>query len=140
MSVLRASAGVVVLAMLATPASRAQERTTDEVTRPGVVRLPPTVHPPLPATPAQYWLVPDLAAPRPVRSRAATTAVANFVKAVGLVGDSQFAAALPLIDGAAIATTTPLGAYGYYYQGVAFNALQRFVEADAAFTSADALK
>src|SRR3954465_7457955 len=70
MSVLRASAGVVVLAMLATPASRAQERTTDEVTRPGVVRLPPTVHPPLPATPAQYWLASPPPFPRrPPRPR-----------------------------------------------------------------------
>src|SRR4051812_49819308 len=107
MSVLRASAGVVVLAMLATPASRAQERTTDEVTRPGVVRLPPTVHPPLPATPAQYWLVPDLAAPRPVRSRAATTAVAQLLQTVGPLRGSPVAAAPLPLRRAAIAPPPP---------------------------------
>src|SRR6185436_8443554 len=103
MSLLRASAVVVILAILATPPPHAQARTTDEVARPGTPRLTPTAHPALPPSPSQYWLVPDLAAPRPASTRATSTAVANFVKAVGLVADSQFAAALPLIDGAAIA-------------------------------------
>jgi len=130
---------MVVLAMLATPAPHAQDRTTDDAASSTAPRLAPTAHPPLPPNPAQYWIVPDLAAPRPATSRATATAVANFVKAVNLIGDREYASALPLIDGAAIAAT-PLGAYGYYYQGVALNALQRIVEADVAFAAADAIR
>jgi len=128
---------MVVLAMLATTSPHAQDRPADE--RPSAARLVPTIHPPLPTSPSEYWLVPDLAAPRPAGSRAGATAIANFVKAVNLIGDREYAAAVPLIDGAAIATT-PLGAYGYYYSGVALNALQRLADADTAFAAADALR
>jgi len=139
MNLLKAFAAMVVLAIVATSTPYAQDSTTDQVSAPPAPRLAPTSHPPLPPNPSQYWLVPDLAAPRPATSRATAAAVANFVKAVNLIGDRDYAAALPLIDGAAIATT-PLGAYGYYYSGVALNALQRLAEADAAFAAADALR
>ena len=139
MSHLKAFTGMAVLAMLAISTPHAQDRTTDETSQPSSPRLVPTAHPPLPTTPAQYWLVPDLQAPRAAGSRATATAVANFVKAVNLIGDREYAAAVPLLDGNAIAAT-PLGAYGYYYSGVALLGLQRLVDADAAFTSADALR
>src|SRR4029079_14358947 len=136
MRLLKPFAGMVVLAIVATSTPHAQDRTTDQVSPPPAPRLAPTAHPPLPANPSQYWLVPDLAAPRPTTTLTTATAVANFVKAVNLIGDREYAAALPLIDGGAIAST-PLGAYGYYYSGVALSALQRFVDADAAFAAAD---
>jgi soluble lytic murein transglycosylase len=139
MRLLKPFAGMVVLAIVATSTPHAQDRTTDQVSPPPAPRLAPTAHPPLPANPSQYWLVPDLAAPRPTTTRTTATAVANFVKAVNLIGDREYAAALPLIDGGAIAST-PLGAYGYYYSGVALSALQRFVDADAAFAAADAIR
>jgi len=139
MSLLRASAGVVLLAILATASSHAQDRTTDEALRPATPRLTPTAHPPLPGNPSQYWLVPDLQAVRPATSRATATAVTNFVKAVNLIGDREYAAALPLLDGTVVAST-PLGAYGHYYSGVALLGLQRFPDADAALALADALR
>ena len=140
MRLLRACAVTVLVAIIATPAPHAQDRTTtDEVPRAAAPRLIPTAHPPLPANPAEYWIVPDLAAPRPAATRATATAVTNFVKAIQLMQDSQYLAALPLLDGAALANT-PLGAYGYYYTGVIQNTLQRLADADASFTAADALK
>ena len=141
MRLLRVCVPVVLLATLATQTSHAQEP-SDPAAAPKSAdgpRLTPTVHPALPSDPAQYWFVPDLAAPRGASGRATATAMANFVKAVRLIGDNNYAVAIPLIDAAAIATT-PLGAYGYYYQGVALMALQRYPDADAALTSAAALK
>src|SRR4051794_6337144 len=129
MRLLRVSAGGMGLGLLTPSRPHPQDRPTDEGARPTAPRPAPPAHPPLPTNPSQYWLVPDLASRRPPTSRAGATAIANFVKAVNLIGDREYAAALPLIDGAAVATT-PLGAYGYYYSGVALNDLQRLAEAD----------
>src|SRR5688500_4907067 len=67
-------------------------------------RLTPTAHPPLPATPAQYWFAPDLDA-KPTRTRAVTTATANLVKAVTAINEGNHAAALRLIDATTVAGT-----------------------------------
>jgi soluble lytic murein transglycosylase len=136
MRLLRVVAGAGLVALLATPTPHAQTRTDEPVT--SGVRLLPTAHPALPATPGQYWLAPDLTQ-RVSRGRAATTAVANLVKAAQLINDKKFAAAVPLIDGTAVAAT-PLGAYGHYLAGVALSGLERYVDADAAFAAAAALR
>jgi soluble lytic murein transglycosylase len=137
MRLLRVIAGAGLLAMIATPAPHAQTRTDEPDLAPGA-RLTPTIHPALPVNPAHYWLAPDLAQ-RTSKGRAATAATANLVKAVRLIDEGKFASAVPLIDGTAIAST-PLGAYGYYYSGVALVGLERYVDADAAFAAAAALK
>jgi soluble lytic murein transglycosylase len=132
MRLLRVCASAGLLALLVTPTPHAQTR-TDEPASAGP-RLAPTVHPALPASPDRYWLVPDLQ-----QRQSRTTATANLIKAVSLLQQEKFAAAVPLINGAAIAAT-PLGAYGYYYAGVALAGASRYDEADAAFAAAAALK
>jgi soluble lytic murein transglycosylase len=133
---LRLIVGVTLLALLTTQTPRAQQ--SDDGAPLSAVHLTATVHPPLPGHPSQYWLVPDPAAPL-VTGRAAITALANLVRAIQFIKDSRYTAALPLINPVAIATT-PLGAYGYYYQGVTLAGLQRYPEADVAFAAAAALK
>src|SRR5215204_596746 len=133
MHVLRVLAIGGLLALLVTPTPHAQGtstapgagRTDEPRTTPGL-RLAPTAHPALPATPAQYWLAPDLSAQRSARGRA-TVAAANLVKAVTAIGDSDYAAALRLIDPVAL-TSTPVAAYAHYYKGTALVALQRYPE------------
>jgi soluble lytic murein transglycosylase len=128
---------VTAIALLATQAPRAQQLADDEQGS-ASLRLGATAHPALPGRASQYWLVPDASTPL-VTGRAAAAALSNLVRASRLIADSQYTAALPLIDAAAVAAT-PLGAYGYYYQGVALAALQRYPEADAAFAAAAALQ
>ena len=95
MRLLRVIAGAGLVAMIATLAPHAQTQTDEPATAPG---LTPTVHPALPVNPAHYWLAPDLAQ-RTSRGRATTVAIANLVKAVGLLQEEKFAAAIPLIAG-----------------------------------------
>ena len=76
---------------------------TDEPRSTPTARLTATAHPALPSNAAQYWLVPDLAAPRSTRSGA--TAAANLTKAVQAIADAKYVEALRLIDAPAIAAT-----------------------------------
>ena len=134
---MRSILAVTAIALLVTQVPRAQQLTDNEQGS-ASPRLAATAHPALPARASQYWLVPDSSTAL-VTSRAATTALSNLVRASRLIADSQYTAALPLIDAPTVATT-PLGAYGYYYQGVALAALQRYPEADTAFAAAAALQ
>ncbi len=76
------------------------------------VLLKPTNHPRLPSDPADVWLVPV----QPAVAR--TAAVNDFVNAVKLEVDSNFAKALPILSQPAVQQGT-LGFYAVYYQGLA---------------------
>lgn len=90
-----------------------------------------TNHPPVPARPSLYWLVPDAAlAPRSTR-RSAQSPTVQFARGVRLIQEEDFAAALPLLRAADLAAT-PLSDYGRYYTGVALLGLEQFEAAEAA--------
>ena len=99
-------------------------------------RLAPTVHPPLPASPSQYWLVPDNG---PMRAAAARpdSPQARFGRAVRLIEERQLEAGQALIDTNALAST-PLGDYALYYRAVAFMGLTRYSDAEAALNALEA--
>ena len=74
-------------------------------------RATTTSHPPLPSNRSDYWLVPE-----PPLSPAAATArsaagPAQLAKAIALIDEEQFAAALPLVTNAQV-SGTPLASYG----------------------------
>ena len=101
-------------------------------------RLTPTAHPPVPVTVSQYWLVPDRSRTG-ARSKAEQTALDRFARGAKLVAAGDFAAGLPLVNGAGLSETV-LAGYAQYYTGVALIGLSRFREADevlAALTRSD---
>ena len=91
--------------------------------------LAPTAHPALPGHPSLYWLLPDLSVARATGVRV-DEAAARFARGAKLIADGQFAAGLPLVNGAGLAST-PLGAYAQYYTGRALAGLNRADEAAA---------
>jgi soluble lytic murein transglycosylase len=95
-----------------------------------------TSHPPLPSHLSLYWLVPDSALARAAARPVAQPAATRLVRGVQLIAEGDFAAALPLVRGADLAST-PLAQYGRYYTGVALLGLQQFEEAEAAFDAID---
>ncbi len=90
--------------------------------------LKPTIHPPLPADPSQFWLVPTAANLRAAR----TPQMTQFAEAVKLETDSEFARALPLLAQDSI-RQGPLGDYALYYQGLAELRLGRAADAKQTF-------
>src|SRR5688572_18851308 len=104
---------------------RAQGTANGNTRAPGVSGIATTNHPPLPAQPSLYWLLPE---PGTGRS---TDAGARFARGAKLIDDGDFAAGLPLVQGADLAAT-PLADYSRYYVGVALHGLRRFEEAGAA--------
>jgi soluble lytic murein transglycosylase len=96
---------------------------------PRAADLAPTNHPPLPDTPAAYWLVPPTTAkPSP--------AFAGFARGVKLFNDGQYIAALPLVSDRALAST-PLGDYARYYTGAIELRLERYGAAETTFKALD---
>ena len=91
-----------------------------------------TSHPPLPSHASLYWLVPDSALARAAGRPVGASAFARLARGVELIAAGDFAAALPFVRGADLAST-PLAHYGRYYTGVALLGLQQFEEAEAAF-------
>ena len=89
-----------------------------------------TAHPALPATAAQYWLVPA-ASWRP-GTAAARTAAADLARAATLVGEDKAAQALPLIRTRAL-EATPLRDYALYVRGLAELKLKRLADARRTF-------
>jgi tetratricopeptide (TPR) repeat protein len=76
------------------------------------VTLKPTNHPRLPADASQLWLAPSKGRP------AVTPALNDFLTAVKLEVDSDFARALPILSTPAVQQGT-LGFYAEYYKGLA---------------------
>jgi soluble lytic murein transglycosylase len=95
-----------------------------------------TNHPPLPATPALFWLAPEASAARPVGRVAPETALARVARGITLIDDANYAGGLPLV-GSTEAASTPLDKYAKYYTGVALLGLKRVSEADAVFERLD---
>ncbi|HEY1911135.1 MAG TPA: transglycosylase SLT domain-containing protein [Vicinamibacterales bacterium] len=93
----------------------------------GDLVLKPTNHPRLPVDPSDVWLVPTKIAPR-------TAVINEFVTAVKLEVDSNFAKALPILSQSAIQEGV-LGHYAAYYQGLAELRLGRPADARRTFQS-----
>ncbi len=94
-------------------------------------RVTTTSHPPLPSQPSRYWL-----APLPSATTRASASPAQLAKAVRLIEQEQFAAALPIVTDAAVAGT-PLAQYGRYYAAVALLELGRVNDAQVILTALD---
>ena len=99
-------------------------------------RATTTSHPPLPSNRSDYWLVPE-----PPLSPAAATArsaagPAQLAKAIALIDEEQFAAALPLVTNAQV-SGTPLASYGRYYRAIALLRLGRVNDAHAILVTLD---
>ena len=92
-----------------------------------------TSHPPLPADPSRYWLIPEPLSSSIATSQAPIADLAPFARGVALVADEEFAGALPLVSSPAL-QATPLAEYARYYAGVALLGLQRQGEAAMALT------
>ena len=92
-----------------------------------------TSHPPLPADPSHYWLIPESPAP-PAASQPSTANLRELARGVALLADDDFAGALPLVTNPAL-QTTPLAMYARYYAGVALLGLERPDEAMAMLAS-----
>jgi len=113
-------------------AVRAQEPDGDANRLALAARLAPTDHPPLPGHPSLYWLLPDLSATRSTATRADDPAT-RFARGVKLIVDGDFAAGLPLVNGAMAAT--PLAGYAQYYTARGMVGLARLPEADTVLTA-----
>jgi soluble lytic murein transglycosylase len=87
-------------------------------------RITTTRHPPFPAV---YWLAP---------ASGASTNGSQLARGVALIADRNFAAALPIVTGAAPAGS-PLALYARYYTAVAQLELGRTGDAEAALAALD---
>ena len=89
----------------------------------------PTSHPPLPADPSLYWLVPEPPASSSARRQTPATGLTQFARGVALIAEEDFAGGLSLVNNAALGAT-PLAQYGRYHAGVALLGLGRGDEAE----------
>src|SRR5215213_6652939 len=114
----------------------AQERLQDPARRPpaAVAQLSPTSHPPLPGTPAQFWLIPDSSTTSRPATRGQEDPGLRFAKGAALIAQGDHAAGLPLVTHPDV-VKTPLAGYAQYYAGVALLELSRLAEADATLTA-----
>jgi soluble lytic murein transglycosylase len=93
-------------------------------------RLAPTAHPALPSDVAQYWYVGNGSAP----AARGDTAAGRLARAATLIANEEYAAALKLVNPAAL-TGSPLASYAQYYSAIALEGLSRLTEADAILTT-----
>jgi soluble lytic murein transglycosylase len=118
----------------------AQDRAADSARRTGAAeRLQPTLHPPLPGHPAQYWFVPDPSAARTGTASRAEDAAARFARGARLIAGGDFAEGLRLVTPQDLAGS-PLEPYAHHYRAVALEGLSRLEEADATLTALTARK
>jgi len=85
-----------------------------------------TTHPPLPADPSHYWVIPELSALATNQVPAAS--LTDFARGVALIAEEDFWGALPLVSNPGL-EATPLAQYARYYTGVALLGLERPAEA-----------
>ena len=118
---------LVVLAALAAPAPSAGQAPVPASARPRA-----TEHPPLPASLAEYWLVP----PRGWSGGRAdvVSAARALAQAASLIDEERYAQALAYIRPSPLATT-PLAGYAAYLTGLAQLELERFEEAQRTFSA-----
>ena len=118
--------GAALLAPVARPRAQAPTPPPPPPVDTGEIVLKPTSHPRLPADPSQLWLAPAKS------GVARTPAINDFVAAVKLEVDSNFAKALPMLSQPAVQQGT-LGHYAEYYQGLAEMRLGRPADARRTF-------
>jgi soluble lytic murein transglycosylase len=121
-------------ALLATLPGSGELQAQQAAETPSAAReLRPTIHPPLPATPDAYWLVPSTGW-RPA-SLVVRKAAGDLARAIGLINDNKAVQALPLIHESVLAST-PLHRHAIYVHGLAEMALQRYADARHSCASA----
>src|SRR5476649_2044389 len=118
--------GAALLAPVARPRAQLPTPPPPPPVDTGEIVLNPTNHPRLPADPSQLWLAPAKT------TVARTPAINDFVTAVKLEVDSNFAKALPMLSQPAVQQGT-LGHYAEYYQGLAEMRLGRPADARHTF-------
>jgi soluble lytic murein transglycosylase len=91
--------------------------------------LGPTIHPPIPATLDELWLVPSDASRTQLLS---SPGVAGLARGVEQYDSGRFAAALPLVSASSLGTS-PLAPYAAYYTAATRLRLSQFAEARRAF-------
>jgi soluble lytic murein transglycosylase len=94
-----------------------------------------TSHPPVPADPSRYWLIPE-PPPSLAAARQTPTAGLALARGVGLIADEDFAGGLALVNSAALGAT-PLAQYARYYTAVALLGLGRADEAATTLAALD---
>ena len=104
-----------------------------------------TLHPPVPADPSLYWLVPEPPASTSSSTSSSSSGAARqapaigltqFARGVALLADEDFVGGLALVNNAAVGAT-PLAQYARYYAGVAMLGLGRADEAATTFAALD---
>jgi len=109
--------------------TRAQESEALASRSAASVRLIPTVHPPLPGLPVDFWFVPETF---PIATNGRTeTPAGKFTRGAKLIDTGDFAAGLPLVNTSDL-SATPLTGYAQYYRAVALAGLNRLQEAEDA--------
>jgi soluble lytic murein transglycosylase len=112
----RASVAAIVM-MLTAGVAYAQE----------AAQIVPTVHPPLPDNPADFWFVPDSFPPAsPGR---AESPLESFARGVKLIEDGNYSMGLPLVTASSLSQTV-FASYAQFYRAVALAGTGR--EQDAA--------
>ena len=127
--------GAVAVALYVVSGVGAQGRATAVTT---------TSHPPVPADPSLYWLVPQQPASASSTSSSSSGAarqvpaigLTQFARGVALLADEDFAGGLALVNNAAVGAT-PLAQYARYYAGVALLGLGRADEAATTLAALD---
>jgi soluble lytic murein transglycosylase len=89
-------------------------------------QIVPTVHPPLPDSPAGFWFVP--ASFPPSTNGGAESALDSFARGVKLIEDGKYTAGLPLVSASSLSQTV-FAAYAQFYRAVALAGTGRQQEA-----------
>jgi soluble lytic murein transglycosylase len=121
------------LAVLEGHSTVVAQRPAGVVSEPAAAAIATTSHSPLPSHPSLYWLIPDSALTGALGRTVEESPSARFARGARLIAQGHFAAGLPLVRGVDLAST-PLARYARYYTGLALLGLQRFEEAEAAFS------
>ena len=124
----------VVIVVCEGDSARAQNQMADPAGSAESSGITTTHHPPLPAHPSLYWLVPDPSASPMAGRLPPAPAATRLARGAALIEMGDFAGGLPLVTGADL-RSTPLGPYSRYYAGVALLGLGRLDEAEAAFAA-----
>ncbi len=108
---------------------------------PAVTAVTTTSHPPLPADPSLYWVVPEPSGSTSSSSLGAArqtpaTGLTGFARGVALIAEEDFAGGLSLVNNAALGAT-PLAQYARFYVGIALLGLGRADEAATTLAALD---
>ena len=102
----------------------------------GSLAVTTTSHPPVPADPSRYWLVPEPPSSLAAARQTSAAGLVLLARGVALIADEDFAGGLALVSSAALGAT-PLAHYARYYTGVALLGLGRAEEAATTLAALD---